>query len=102
MASPALAATNYPLVGSPSIMDQKEHGTCVAPAQDNLRFGSDFKTADRIGCYNRNWAEFAGYAFSNDKTWTKEVLNSSSDRPVTYYDSVTGKPLFRGPVGRST
>lgn len=29
-------------------------------------------------------------------------MNSSSDRPVTYYDSVTGKPLFRGPVGRPT
>ena len=27
-------------------------------------------------------------------------MASSADRPITYYDSVSGKPLFRGPVGR--
>ena len=81
-------------------MAKKEHGTCAAPVQENLRFGADFKTADKISCYNRDWAEFAGYAFQKDKTWGQEVLTTSIDRPITYYDSVSGKPLFRSPVGR--
>ena len=80
-------------------MEKKDHGTCAAPVQNGLRFGADFKTADNISCYNRNWAEFGGYAFSSDKTWVKEVMNTNNE-PITYYDSVSGKPLFRSPVGR--
>ena len=80
MIGPAYAEqAQYPLKGEPEIMAKKEHGTCPAPVQGNLRFGADQKTADNISCYNRDWAEFAGYAFQKDKTWTKDVLLSSNE-----------------------
>ena len=54
-------------------MSQKDHGTCIAPVQDNLLFGSDFDTADRICCYNRRYAEHSGYAFNSGKTLLQEM-----------------------------
>ena len=29
----------------------------------NLKYGVDYETADRVGCFNRKYAEHAGYAF---------------------------------------
>ena len=71
------------------------------PVQQNLKFNVDRDTADRITNYNRNWAEFAGYAFQKGKiTWIDEMV-ANGDKPYTFYDSVTGKPLFVAPQGRS-
>eukprot|EP00438_Fugacium_kawagutii_P034364 Skav216719 [mRNA] locus=scaffold91:773332:774679:- [translate_table: standard] len=42
------------------IMSQKAHGTCVAAPQNPLRWDADYATADRISCFNRHYAEFAG------------------------------------------
>lgn len=56
----------------------------------------DRSTADRICNFNRHYAEYAGYWKSTD--YLKEV---SRDGPTVYYDSVTGKPLFVAPIGRS-
>jgi len=50
---------NVPLCESPcvpgdeSIMSPKEHGTSHTPVQSDLRWGCDWKTADRICNYNR-------------------------------------------------
>lgn len=83
--------------GSESIMESKEHGTSAKAVQDNLLYGVDKKLADRICSYNRRFAEAGGYFQSTG--WEKAVLEA--DGPVTFYDSVTGKPLFVAPVGRS-
>merc|ERR1719468_380372 len=61
-------------------MRPKAHGTCERPVQKNLRWGVDQKVADNICCFNEIGVE---------------------DAEVTYYDSVSGKPLFIAPRGRS-
>ena len=80
-------------------MRQKAHGTCEKAAMDNLRFGCDQKTADRICCFNRHYAEHRGYAFERPRTWLEECDNAQGE--MTYYDTVTGKPLFVAPKNRT-
>jgi len=64
--------------------------------QAALRYGCDVKTADKICCYNRHYAEHSGYM--ETVNWVKEVEGKEG---VTYYDSVTGKPVFVAPRGRT-
>lgn len=78
-------------------MSPKAHGTCPNPVQDQLLYGCDRALADRISCFNRHYAEHAGYA-TNSTTWATDVQQKGE---VTYYDSVTGKPLFVAPRGRT-
>jgi peptide methionine sulfoxide reductase MsrB len=86
-------------------MQKRNHGTCDEPVQNDLKWGCDNNTADRICCFNRHYAEYSGYAFTPKITWRKELAEKAQkDGPkaiTTYYDSVTGKSLFRAPVGRS-
>jgi peptide methionine sulfoxide reductase MsrB len=89
------AAQKYPLVGPEEIMSPKAHGTCAQGVQATLRYGCDVKTADKICCFNRHYAEHSGYM--ETVSWVKEVEN----KEVTYYDSVTGKPAFVAPRGRT-
>jgi len=79
-------------------MSPKAHGTSSAPVQKNLRWGCDNELADRICSFNRRYAEHSGYyeASANFLTQAK-----NADGPITYYDSVTGKPLFVAPIGRT-
>mmetsp|Transcript_20573 Transcript_20573/g.43196 ORF Transcript_20573/g.43196 Transcript_20573/m.43196 type:complete len:267 (-) Transcript_20573:2869-3669(-) len=94
---------NGPLVyGDDSIMSQKEHGTTAVPVQENLRYGVSRKLADKICSFNRVFAEMGGY-FEGSTSFEKDVRNlvASTGEPVTFYDSVSGKPLFKAPVGRS-
>ncbi|KAL7526600.1 hypothetical protein ACHAWF_001842 [Thalassiosira exigua] len=89
--------------GDDGIMSPKEHGTTDSPAQDNLRYGVSRKLADKICSFNRVFAEMGGY-FEGSTSFEKDVRNavaSAGGEPVTFYDSVTGKPLFRAPVNRS-
>lgn len=90
-------ASQYPIVGGDDIMKKKEHGTGGAPVQTALRWGCDVALADRICNFNRNWAESAGYWRSD----TSFLTEAKPDEITTFYDSVTGKPLFRAPVGRT-
>ena len=86
-------------------MSQKNHGTCDQAVMKNLRYGVDHKTADRVCCFNRHNAEHGGYAFETPRTWMEElkkINNNSNGEEVTYYDPVTGKPLFIAPRGRTT
>lgn len=98
--SPASAADfkvgGSPVLGDESIMVQKAHGTSAQPVQQNLKWNVDRENADRITNYNRRFAEYGGYW--KQTNFLKEV---SRTEPTTYYDSVTGKPLFRAPIGRS-
>ncbi|KAJ8608567.1 hypothetical protein CTAYLR_005968 [Chrysophaeum taylorii] len=82
--------------GTEAIMRRKEHGSCSTGVQGGLRFGCDAKTADRICCFNRHYAEHSGYFRST--SWVKQVREAGE---VTYYDSVAGTPLFVAPRGRS-
>jgi len=80
------------------IMTNKSHGTTENPVQANLRFNVDAKTADKICSYNRHFAEYSGY-FTSSKSYLEALR--TADGPITYYDSVSGKPLFKAPIGRS-
>jgi len=63
-------------------------------------YGVDRKLADRICSYNRHFAEMGGYFRSTN--WEEAVLAAAKGgEPITFYDSVTGKPLFVAPIGRS-
>uniref|UniRef100_A0A7S0CCR8 Peptide-methionine (R)-S-oxide reductase n=1 Tax=Proboscia inermis TaxID=420281 RepID=A0A7S0CCR8_9STRA len=84
-------------LGSDDIMDPKAHGTSAGPAQENLRYGVSQKLADKICNFNRHFAENGGYF---QKTSFEDIVMASKG-PVTFYDSVTGKPLFVAPIGRS-
>ena len=82
------------------LMGPKTHGTCPRPVQDKLRWDCDRATADRISCFNRHYAEYAGY-WETTTFQRGTAAASSSGEPTTFYDSVTGRPLFVAPVGRS-
>mmetsp|Transcript_32281 Transcript_32281/g.78516 ORF Transcript_32281/g.78516 Transcript_32281/m.78516 type:complete len:211 (-) Transcript_32281:123-755(-) len=84
-------------LGDESIMSQKAHGTSEKPVQSNLLYGVSEKLADQICNYNRRFAEFGGYFTST--SFEDVVLEAKG--PVTFYDSVTGKPLFVAPINRS-
>lgn len=86
-----------PILADESIMSKKSHGTTEFPVQENLNYGVDRKTADRICSFNRHFAEYGGYFQST--SFEDDMLKASG--PVTFYDSVSGKPLFVAPVGRS-
>jgi hypothetical protein len=47
--------------------------------------------------YNRHFAEMGGYFQSTP--FEEQVLQAKA--PITFYDSVTGKPLFVAPINRS-
>ena len=82
--------SGHPRLGPDSLMKPKVHGTCTGCAQSSLRWGCDVKLADQISCFNRHYAEHSGY-------WqgTSLLTDEKGDRPIDFYDSVTGKPLFR-------
>jgi len=91
--------------GDENIMSKKEHGTSAEPVQESLRYGVSRKTADKICSFNRRFAEYATYF--EETSFTKELLLANTNAPegepvpITFYDSVTGKPLFKAPIGRS-
>ena len=84
-------------------MSKKSHGTSDLPVQKNLRWNCDYEIADRISNFNRHFAEFSGYFTSRELGFLKELrekANAGETEPITFYDSVTGKPLFKAPVGK--
>jgi peptide methionine sulfoxide reductase MsrB len=94
--APVVPGARLPLVGDESLMRDKAHGTCATPVKADVRWGCDAKLADRICCFNRHYAEHSGYFLTT--SYLKEV---SRTEETTYYDSVTGRPLFIAPRGRT-
>lgn len=47
--------------GDESLMTSGKHGSCVGPVQSPLRWGCSVQTSDQICCFNRHFAEYAGY-----------------------------------------
>lgn len=78
------------------VMRKRAYGTCMAKPQDPLRWESSVTSAQTICCNNRHGAEQWGY-------WTGSSLPKSlpDGETLTFYDSVTAKPLFIVPKGRS-
>ena len=66
--------------------------------QSDLLYGVSNKLADKICNYNRHFAEMGGYFTST--SFEDIVLEAKG--PITFYDSVTGKPLFVAPINRSS
>lgn len=92
--------------GDEDLMVSKAHGTSETPVQNDLLYNVNPKLADRICSYNRHFAEQAGYYKTT--SWEQVLLQQQAavgpggtPQPVTFYDSVTGKPLFVAPVNRS-
>lgn len=88
--------------GDEDIMSPKAHGTTETSVQEKLKFGVSNKLADKICSYNRHFAENS-FSFTKS-TWEDELRQAVTDsggKPMTFYDSVTGKPLFVAPIGRS-
>ena len=55
-------------------MIAREHGTCSAEVQKDLRFGVDITTADKVACFNKSlYAEEPGYAFQENKKLETEL-----------------------------
>mmetsp|Transcript_29034 Transcript_29034/g.29378 ORF Transcript_29034/g.29378 Transcript_29034/m.29378 type:complete len:246 (+) Transcript_29034:56-793(+) len=90
------ASSQYPIKGDESLMAKKAHGTTDIPVQSSLRWNVDQSLADRICSYNRRWAENYGYWLT-----TSFLKEENGDKEITFYDSVTGKPLFIAPRNRS-
>jgi len=86
-----------PVYAGDEIMSPKEHGTSAKPVQSELLYGVNNKLADKISNFNRQFAEPAGYFSST----SFEELVMNAKEPITFADSVTGKPLFVAPIGRS-
>lgn len=95
-ASASSSSGAFPILGGAEIMSKKAHGSCDRPVQQSLRWGCNVKKADEICCFNRHYAEHSGY-------WELTNFLKEVDRTAetTFYDSVTGKPLFIAPRGRS-
>ena len=93
-----LPQTGGPFVrGTEAIMAPKAHGTAMRAVPSRVRWGCDRALADWCCCFNRHYAEPSGYwkttAFIDDVR--------RDEKEVVLYDSVTAKPLFVAPVGRS-
>ena len=111
--------------GTEDIMRPKAHGTTSMAVQRALRWGVDREVADNICSFNRHYAEHSGCAphpseirppgrqqevaltlFVAELADWKEASHSflkdlNREGTTTYCDSVTGKPLFVAPLGRS-
>ena len=86
-----------PRLGGSIIMRPKAHGTTERPVQKNLRWGCDRRKADIICSFNRHRAEPSGY-------WKRTLFVMEVrlwKKPCTFYDSVSGLPLFTAGVGRT-
>ena len=83
--------------GDATLMQPATHGTCPCMPPKPLRWSLAHALADNICCFNRHFAEPSGHYLQN--TLFMDELKRSAE--VTYYDTVTGKPLFVAPRGRS-
>mmetsp|Transcript_6235 Transcript_6235/g.7186 ORF Transcript_6235/g.7186 Transcript_6235/m.7186 type:complete len:168 (+) Transcript_6235:101-604(+) len=94
------SSPSLPVVADDSVMNPKAHGTSNVPVQKNLRWNCENDLADRICNYNRHYAEHSGYFTSTPFVKYAKKIEKDGEK-ITFYDSNTGKALFRAPVGRT-
>ena len=87
--------------GEDELMSKKAHGTTETGVQAHLRYGTSPKLADKISSFNRVFAENGGYWENTSFEEDVRKAVASTGGPVTFYDSVSGAPLFKAPIGRS-
>ena len=96
--APLHPGQKLPIAGDESIMSSKTPGgsTTAKPVQGNLRYNISNSLASRICSFNRHYAEPSG-SFES----TSYFSEIDRTKETTYYDSVTGRPLFIAPRGRT-
>lgn len=119
-----------PAAGDEALMDKKDYGTCRHKPASDLRWKTDEKMVHEIGCWNRHYTaattkkdlkferfNSAGAAVPKnywDKymtgeyldtykqgTWLEDVETMRPGEQMVFYDSVTAKPVFVAPQGRT-
>ena len=84
-----------------SVMSKKSHGTTEASLDaSSLRWGVDSKLADKICSFNRHFAEPGG-SFEKNEAFLAQVEALKPGETITFYDTVSQKPLFVAPVNRT-
>ena len=91
------------VVSAVSASDNSKHQQCngVPPQLDMVQYlGAtlDYEVADRICCYNHQYAEPQGY-LAQPQVALFDKLNP--DEETIFYDVVCGLPLFIAPRGRT-
>ena len=103
LSSSSAVCTEPCVPGSEDIMKPKHHGTCPSNVQSKLRWDVDWDVTDRICCLNRRYAEYSGYwettTFPSDVKQHRQ--NDDEEKTITFYDPVTGIPLFTAPRDRT-
>lgn len=79
-----------PIICEDNLMEEKNYGTCSNHLQKSLRWGGDIQLSDKICCFNRDYAEPNGYWKS-----TKLIEELEKNKKITFYDTITNKPLFQ-------
>jgi len=85
----------------------RAHGTSQHTVQSPLRFGIDgadhIAVADRVCCFNANGVDAEPARFFAGTHLERELreAESAGALPLLFRDSVTGKAVFKAPVGRS-
>lgn len=96
------ASAKLPVVCGEEVMSAKAHGTTATAVQESLRWSCKRETADKICSYNRHYAEHSGYW--KETTFFRDVKAEGLDqegKTITFYDSVSGAPLFTAPKDRT-
>jgi peptide methionine sulfoxide reductase MsrB len=86
--------------GQETLMKGKDFGSCPKKPMAPLRWGTPQPLAERICCQNRHFAEPAGY-WEKATSFMQEIGNLTASSSITWLDSITGKPLFIAPRGRT-
>ena len=77
----------------------RRYGTCSSDIpQKRLRWGADASLASQIGCFNRAGAEPKG---SWERTGLVKAASRKQEGSITFYDTVSAKPLFVAPRNRT-
>lgn len=73
------------------------YGSCVTkPDVGKLKWAVDVDTTRHICCKNTVYAEYFGYWRS-----TRFLQETQGMETITFYDTASGRPLFRAPKGRT-
>ena len=90
------------LAGDPSIMRTRLDGSSTgARPIAQPRWEVSRSIADRICTRNRKYAERSGYWTKNTRFMAETKTARETGDAVTFYDVVSGLPLFKAPRGRT-
>jgi peptide methionine sulfoxide reductase MsrB len=101
-ASAAVPMEDTVFMGDPNIMKPKADGSSTgARPVAHPRWEVSRSVADRICTRNRKYAEPSGYWTKSTRFMAETKTAREAGEPVTFYDVVSGLPLFTAPRGRT-